>query len=110
VCVADEPTGGVGIVVELLEGHAEIHPEREQPLLRTVVQVALDLAAIGHRDVDAARLRRAQRGDTARAQAPARDGAVDVREAADDPRHEREDDQAGDGHGDDLVPGVESLA
>ena len=32
----------LGILLELLLGEADIHPERDEPRLRAVVQVALD--------------------------------------------------------------------
>jgi hypothetical protein len=73
------------------------HAECEQSLLCTVVEVALDLPAVRHRDVDRACLRLAQGVDLllerlrlARAQQPARQRGVEPREAADDPRHERQ--------------------
>ena len=41
-CLADELTRGIGIRVQLLLGHSEIHAERNQPCLCSVMQVALD--------------------------------------------------------------------
>ena len=38
---------GSGASAEALPGHAEVHGQRDQPLLRAVVQVALDPAALG---------------------------------------------------------------
>ena len=57
VCVADESARSLGIRLELFQRPAEIDAEREQPLLRAVVQVAFDLTAIGDRHVDGAGLR-----------------------------------------------------
>ena len=47
VRAGDELQRAVGIGGELLLGPAEVHAERDQPLLRAVVQVALDAAALG---------------------------------------------------------------
>ena len=38
---------GFGFGLEALPGHAEVHGQRYQPLLRAVVQVAFDPAAFG---------------------------------------------------------------
>ena len=38
---------GFGFGPETLAGHAEVHGQRDQPLLRAVVQVAFDPAAFG---------------------------------------------------------------
>ena len=78
----------LGIRLELLLGHAEAHPERDEPRLRAVVEVALDPAELGLLDVDRAGARvvssssirwcvpprrRPRRGSRrARARAPAR--------------------------------------
>ena len=67
------------------------------------MQVAFDLASVGQRDVDRASLRLAERVDPllerlglARTEPPPRGRGVDAREAADDPRDEREKEQTGD--------------
>ena len=45
--IGEQLTGALGVAGELLLGHPETHPERHQPCLRTVVQVALDPAQLG---------------------------------------------------------------
>src|SRR5262245_1864312 len=97
VRVADVAASRIRVALELLQRHAEAHPEGEQPLLRSVVEIALDLPAVGDSDVHRAGLRLAKRVDLplelvlpARAEQGARNRAVEACEPADDPRHERE--------------------
>jgi hypothetical protein len=91
------------IGIEHLERLAELHSECEQPLLRAVVQIALDLPAVGDGDVDRACLRFSQDVDLfleltgpARAERYACERRVEPREPADHPRRQREHEQAGD--------------
>ena len=46
---------GLGIALQLLLGHPDAHAERDEPRLRTVVEVALDPAQLGLLDVDRGR-------------------------------------------------------
>ena len=52
VGVGHERLGLLGVGVEALAGPAEVHGERDEPLLGAVVQVALDAAALGLGAVD----------------------------------------------------------
>ena len=45
--LGEQLAGALWIVGQLLLRHAEAHPERDQPRLRAVVQVALDPAQLG---------------------------------------------------------------
>ena len=62
VRAGDQLPGGLRVGVELLLGHPEVHRQRDQVLLRAVVQVALDPAALGVRRVDHPGPRLGQRG------------------------------------------------
>src|SRR5262249_57014945 len=46
-CFDEQLAGGFGIGRELLLGEADAHAERDEPGLRSVVQVALDPAELG---------------------------------------------------------------
>ena len=52
VGVVDQGPGRVGVGVELLLGPAQVHGQGDQSLLRAVVQVALDAAALDLDRVD----------------------------------------------------------
>jgi hypothetical protein len=47
VRVGDRPAHGFRRVGETLPGHAEVHGQGDQPLLRAVVQIPFDPAALG---------------------------------------------------------------
>ena len=53
--LGDQRAGALGVAVEALLGHAEVHGQRDQARLRAVVQVALDPPQVGGRRVDGAR-------------------------------------------------------
>ena len=53
----EQPPGGRRVERELALGEAELQRERDEPLLGAVVQVALEPAALEHRDVDEPRAR-----------------------------------------------------
>ena len=54
VRAADELARRLGVVLELLAREAEVEPERDEPLLRAVVEVALDPPPLLDRGVDRA--------------------------------------------------------
>ena len=55
--------GGLRVALDLLARHADLHRQRDQARLRTVVQVALDAAQLDRRGVDRARAGDLQLGD-----------------------------------------------
>ena len=88
----------LGIVFELLLGHAEAHGERDELGLGAVVQVALDTAQRGGRGVDClgpGLFQRAHpRGHGVRPEQTADHQPVDVDETAHDPGSREEEDGA----------------
>ena len=88
-----------GILVELVERKAEIHAEPDEPLLRAVVQVALEPAALVDSRVDRPGARLLQLLDPRvlgrLAEQGAHENAVEQREGADDPRRGEGEQQAG---------------
>ena len=53
-CLADELARALGVAVEALLGHPEVHRQRDQARLCAVVQVALDALQLGGGGVDRA--------------------------------------------------------
>ena len=58
--LADQLARALGVAVEALLGHAEVHRQRHEPRLGAVVQVALDPLQLGGRGVDRAGARLGQ--------------------------------------------------
>ncbi|MCW4601908.1 hypothetical protein ON003_10060 [Janibacter hoylei] len=100
VRLVDELGGGIRVAVDGLLGHAEGHRDRDHPLLRSVVQVALDPSPLGLHGVDGLAARLAQGVDPGRqvlddlalvaAEEPAGEHDVD---RGDEVRQERHDEQ-----------------
>jgi hypothetical protein len=52
VRLLDGPAGRLGRVGQLRPGHAQVHGQRDEPLLRTVVEVPFDASPLGVSRVD----------------------------------------------------------
>ena len=97
VRVLDELLGAGRVGVPLLPGPAEVHGQGHQPLLRPVVQVALDALALDLHRVDDAGAAVGERGDLLvellgppRAEQQPGQLTVERRHHADDEGHERQ--------------------
>ncbi len=105
VGLVDQLTGGVEVVAEPGLGPAELHGQRDQPLLRAVVQVTLDPPPLRLGRVDHPLAADLQLGDPggqvpARAEQPAGERAVREGQAAGQLRRGQHQQQAEDrGHG-----------
>ena len=71
-----------GVTGELLLGHPEAHPERDEPRLRPVVEVALDAAELGVLRVHGAGPRLLERQDARRVVGPTRQHEIEAATAS----------------------------